>query len=49
VQGEEPPETTKETTKDMPGSMLIESAIPTSTVSREFRSKGLVCTIEVPV
>ncbi len=31
------------------GSALIENAIPDSTVRREFRSEGLVCTIQIPV
>ncbi len=31
------------------GSALIENAIPNSTVHREFRSGGLVCTIRVPL
>jgi two-component system, chemotaxis family, CheB/CheR fusion protein len=31
------------------GSALIENLIPDSTVRREFRSKGLICTIRIPV
>jgi hypothetical protein len=29
--------------------MLIENAIPNSTVKRDFRSGSLVCTISVPL
>jgi len=31
------------------GSALIDSAIPTATVSRKFHADGLVCTLQVPV
>jgi two-component system CheB/CheR fusion protein len=31
------------------GTILIENALPSAAVSREFRPDGLVCTIEVPI
>jgi two-component sensor histidine kinase len=31
------------------GSLLIESSIPGAKVEREFRSKGLMCKIDLPM
>jgi two-component system CheB/CheR fusion protein len=41
--------TAREPAKVSLGSMLIENAIPNSTVKRDFRSGSLVCTISVPL